>query len=421
MRTEFVMLARIRQLAICVLAVIPAAGWSQRIGEPIPAWSPGTLDIHQINTGRGNSALLIFPDGTSLLVDAGDTTLAAVSPRPDASRGAGEWIARYAKHMLAHDEAPALDYALMTHFHWDHMGGPAPDALISEGGYALSGLTEVAEYIPIRTIIERGWPDYDHPTPVEGELIDNYRKFLDWQTRTSGLAVERILPGRADQIVLRRAPDSYPNFSVRNIAANGEIWTGVGTNTRQYFPRVEDLEEEDYPTENMSSVAIRVSYGKFDYYTGGDMPGIPSAGVPIAGMPYWHDIEIPVARVVGPVEVAVLNHHGLMDATSQEFLQALRPRVMVIPVWAHLQPSWSVLSRVFSPRVFSGQRDVFATDLSDEARVVLGEARTSQFKSTRGHTVVRVQPGGELFHVLVLDDTDEKFTVREIFGPYEAR
>ncbi|MEP6494314.1 MAG: hypothetical protein ABJF01_16645 [bacterium] len=29
------------------------------------------MDIHQISTGRGNSALFIFPDGTTLLVDAG--------------------------------------------------------------------------------------------------------------------------------------------------------------------------------------------------------------------------------------------------------------------------------------------------------------------------------------------------------------
>src|ERR1041384_5179334 len=63
------------------------------VGKPLPAWSRGMLDIHQISTGRGNSALFIFPDGTTMLVDAGaagdGTTMADAEPRPDASRSAG--------------------------------------------------------------------------------------------------------------------------------------------------------------------------------------------------------------------------------------------------------------------------------------------------------------------------------------------
>jgi hypothetical protein len=50
-----------------VLAASPL--FAQTVGQPLPKWTPGTLDIHQINTGRGNSALLIFPDGTSMLLD----------------------------------------------------------------------------------------------------------------------------------------------------------------------------------------------------------------------------------------------------------------------------------------------------------------------------------------------------------------
>src|SRR6266851_1474104 len=66
-------------------------------------WMPGNLDIHHISTGRGNSALLICPDGTSLMVDAGSvsTTKYMVTPRPDASRSSGEWIARYAQRHLS--------------------------------------------------------------------------------------------------------------------------------------------------------------------------------------------------------------------------------------------------------------------------------------------------------------------------------
>jgi hypothetical protein len=38
----------------------------QHPGEKLSPWSLGTLDIHQIQTGHGNAAFLIFPDGTTI-------------------------------------------------------------------------------------------------------------------------------------------------------------------------------------------------------------------------------------------------------------------------------------------------------------------------------------------------------------------
>lgn len=108
-------------LTIVVLAVAAmVARADDVVGRPIESWQPGMLDIHQISTGRGNAGLYIFPDGTTLLVDAGE--LAGPSPkhtpvRPDDTRRASEWIARYVRHALRHDPQPALDYVLLTHFH----------------------------------------------------------------------------------------------------------------------------------------------------------------------------------------------------------------------------------------------------------------------------------------------------------------
>src|ERR1051326_7666309 len=133
------------------------------VGDPLPPWSAGTLDIHQISTGRGNSALLVFPDGTSLLVDAGDNSGAPNGsglnnlPKPNGTRGPGEWIARYARKILEQDGNPAIDYAIVTHFHVDHMGGPTPQTKTASGGYQLTGIAEVAQYIPITSILDRGW------------------------------------------------------------------------------------------------------------------------------------------------------------------------------------------------------------------------------------------------------------------------
>jgi len=45
---------------------------AQRAGQPLPAWQEGYLDIHHINTGHGDAAFYIFPDGTTMLLDVGE-------------------------------------------------------------------------------------------------------------------------------------------------------------------------------------------------------------------------------------------------------------------------------------------------------------------------------------------------------------
>src|SRR5437667_4621098 len=75
-------------LRTTLLIGVLATGYAQEIGKPLPAWTAGTLDIHQISTGRGNAALFVLPDGTTLLVDAGaaGNGLPETEPHPDASR-----------------------------------------------------------------------------------------------------------------------------------------------------------------------------------------------------------------------------------------------------------------------------------------------------------------------------------------------
>src|ERR1700756_978634 len=90
----------------------------------LPPWTPGTLDIHQISTGRGNAAFFVFPDGTTMLVDAGAAGdgIPDTDPRPNATRSPGGWIVRYIERTMA-PQPPRIDYAVITHFHPDHMAG----------------------------------------------------------------------------------------------------------------------------------------------------------------------------------------------------------------------------------------------------------------------------------------------------------
>ncbi len=386
-------------------------------GMPISPWQPGTLDIHQISTGRGNAGLYILPDGTTLLVDAGELPIKTpqhTPDRPDDTRPAGERIVRYIRHALAHDPQPALDYVILTHFHDDHMGGPSNTSPIAQcGAYKLTGLTQVGESLKIGKLLDRGWPDYDYPTSLEDAATKNYRDFVKWHAEHSDLKVVRFVPGRADQVVLCRDAGKYPNFQFRNIGVNGEIWTGEGTSTHKHFPPLDTIPRALWPHENMCSISFLLRYGKFDYYNGGDIPGIHRPAVPS-----WHDVETPVAKVVGPVEAAILNHHGYLDTHNAFFVATLRPRVWTLSVWDAHHPTAGVWERLQSTELYPGPRDIFATDLHTANREAIDGI--DKLASNAGHIVLRVAPGGDSFRVVIVDDTTESRRVTKIFGPYAS-
>lgn len=427
-------LLRCRQITAGLLGwvagVASLAAGAPVAGGPLPRWTAGMLDIHQINTGTGDAAFFVFPDGTTMLLDAAGVNRAGERPprydapaRPDSTRRAGEFVSRYIERMHPDRQRVALDYAVLTHFHGDHMGtltAGSPPA--KSGAYRLSGITDVGDAIPIRRMIDRGWPGYDFPAPSGGAMMVNYRAFLKWQAENRGLKVERFEPGRADQIVLQRAAREYPAFQVRNIAANGWVWTGSGTECRNRFPG------GSVPIENNCSLAFRLTYGAFRYFNGGDLSGIPGAKAPA-----WTDMESAVAWVTGPVDVHALNHHGTPDGASTFFLSVLQPRIHILSTYAASQPGPDVMRRMLSAGIYPGPRDIFITNGSWPGRrehmvKLYGETETAwlveelaKVACTQGHVLVRVDPGGETYRVIVLDDAAETDRVVSVHGPFRSR
>jgi len=55
-----------------LLTVTLAARAQDVVGNPISPWQPGMSDIHQDQHRPRNAGLYILPDGTTLLVDAGE-------------------------------------------------------------------------------------------------------------------------------------------------------------------------------------------------------------------------------------------------------------------------------------------------------------------------------------------------------------
>ena len=129
----------------------------------------------------------------------------------------------------------------------------------------------------------------------------------------------------------------------------------------------------------------------YKFFNGGDLPGIRQ------NSPAWYDMETPVAKVVGPVDAAILDHHGYLDAMNEVFVATLSARVWTISVWDSHHPTAGVWQRLQSERLYPGPRDVFATDVHPDARLAIKDI--GRMASDHGHIVLRVSPGGDDYRV----------------------
>jgi hypothetical protein len=428
----------LRILVSIIFLINTALYLSAQSNAALPAWQAGYMDIHHLSTGRGNAAYLVLPDGTTMLIDAGDesdTHPRTTSPRnttrkPNASRSVGAWIADYIRQFAPAGRPPVLDYAMITHYHDDHfaeLDDNRPTA--TNGAYKLTGIIEVGDQIPIRTMIDRG---FDFPTDLKALAIQNaakkddynflqtlqeYWKFIDYHQQKNGLKNEVLKPGSSKQIALRYTPQGYTNFHVRNIAVNGRIWTGFAENeTFDMFKSGQYASENAIGNENPLSTCVKISYGKFDYFTGGDISGVNSVGEGDA-----NSVEANVAPVIGAVDVATLNHHGNRDSQSAYYVRTLRPRVWVNQIWSSDHPGDDVLRRITNTTLYPGERDLFATDMLEANELVIGDKIANSYRSRHGHVVIRVYDNGARYKIFILNDQSVKREVIKEFGPYEAR
>ena len=402
-------------LTVVLPVFFQTAVWAQvKVGDVFPDWTTGYMDIHHINTAKGECVFLILPDGTTLMIDAGETGTDERNFKPDGSRSSGEWIARYIQRMMRPLPEKKLDYIFLTHFHDDHMGSVELSKKKSaKGDYALTGITEVGDLIPFGKIVDRNWPDYNYPRPMANNRnMKNYISFINLHIADKDVEAEQFQVGSNQQFKLLKHADQYPEFEIRNIAANGVVWTGVHNNTRSHFPPLDKLSEDEYPGENECSAAIRISYGKFDYFNGGDIAHS-------AAQDTWSNIEIPVGFATGPVDVCEANHHA-KDAMCESFVRSVCPRVFVIQGFALSHPDLRSLRNMLSRDIYPGERDIFISNIFEVNRIVTGEQLINQMKSTAGHIVVLVRPGGDRYEVYILDDSAESFVIKAIHGPYES-
>lgn len=401
---------------LCCLSLIACN--ADKVGEPYRGWRSGEMDIHHIYTGHGESNFLIFPDATSMLIDAGDHDPAyevfpyMTKPMPDNSRRAGEWIARYIERVNPNKNQ--VDYLMLSHFHGDHMGSISANGEMTTGrtpDYKLVGIPHVGEWIRFGTAFDRGYPDYNYPVKIGGREVENYLAFLKHHVEKYSLKQEKFEVGKLNQISLRHKPEKYAeNFSIRNLAANGELWDGEGESTTRYYD-LNPANKEGGQNENTKSIAIRIDYGSFSYYTGGDLTwGVRDADNNSI------NLEAKVGEVCGQVDVCKSNHHAYRDSMHEGFLDAIKAKHYINCTWdlQHTQPE--IMKRMLS----KSDCLIFHQYLWPEQMAKHEGEEWTEKVIEQGHVVVKVYDNGHKYKIYILSAEDEQMIIKAIYGPYNS-
>lgn len=374
------------------------------IGETLPSWSEGYFDIHFINSARGECCFYILPDGTTLLVDAGEVVTGPieVEQRPNANTRPYITYANYIKHFLPLGEK-SIDYCVATHFHTDHIGSVDASTERSRVGYRKSGLLALYDEVPYRYIFDSAYPDYES-YEIAGQLAEDWSKFVRWGAKHKKFNVEQFVPGE-EQIKMLKGANRYKNFSILNICANCRVFGVDQEGNTRVFGKV--------PTtlSNSASCGFHLRYGAFDYIACGDL--VSGAQNRVAY--YFRDFI-----GSGKLDAFKCHHHLAGNAWGSK-MQEVRfdPRVVLNHSFTNVKPNAEKLVHVLP--VVEG---FFATNIHPDiiaSPIVKEHKLMDKITAYNGHIVLRVAPGGGEFYVYMLDDGDFEYRVKSVHGPYLSK
>ena len=387
------------------VANIPGPGW-----EGDTAWRKGHYQVHYIYTGRSESMFHVFPDGTTMLLDCGDTmrfygTPQAV-PVPDLSCRAGEFAARYVRRVSPKDDR--VDILHLSHYHSDHAGCYAYHGGLLPDGRPLAGLSDAARFLRFGRVVDRAAEAFDDPVDLfalnaPGETVKHLKLLYRHLADTQGTTVEKFALGSRAQFRQQNAADAAPDFGVFNLCANGRFVRPDGSIADLYASQVAEVRAgtRKVLNENGMSCGFIVSYGKFRYYTAGDF------SAPISGADKRRlEIENLLGEAVGPVDVAKLNHHG-HHSMYPNLVRALKARVWTNCSLDQLHCTDDTMTRLADRTLYAGERLLLPTYQPHDRKVegprdYLRDVPTCVYDSPC-HVILDVMPGGDAYTLFCRD------------------
>ena len=317
-------------------------------------WTPGTFEIRIFDVEQGDSQLILFPSGFSVLIDVREP-----------SWNTGQGAALIAQKIQSITGGTHVNVGVLSHHHLDHIG------YAGFGGFW--GLIET-HGITFDKIVDRNagaWVDGFGGGTVNGSCdadleIQWYnagtqsgtsRNWLCYATNPANTNIYPIREiaqlGSTTQI---DPPDTGAVVEIVQVDGDGVMLAdGVtpiqGDHTADPVP----------PSENDYSIALKIRFGTSDYATAGDSDGEYATSQ--WGYTY-NDVEAILAPRFGQVDVLRANHHGSGHSTSQFYVDTLDPDASAIScgnnTYGH--PGQLVLDRLL------GTGDVYLTNLCDTTR-----------------------------------------------------
>ena len=260
-------------LFIIAIAVLIAIGLV--VAHPFSAGgATGKLRVDFLDVGQGDSALVTFPDNTTLLIDGGGLPGPFENARkinqPDDSgeesfeRETGSIGESVVSEYLWRRGLDQVDYILATHADADH----------------IDGLNDVARNFAVRAALVARTPGKD----------EEYTKF-------AGTLAERDIP-------------------VRIIGAGDVLRFGAVT-AKVLWPAPEA--DPNFPSRNNDSIVLRLQFGERTLLLTGDIEVAAENGMLRSG----EDLRADVVKVA---------HHGSKTSSTAGFITAVGPRFAIISV-----------------------------------------------------------------------------------------
>ena len=269
------------------------------------------------------------------------------------------------------------------------------------------GIPDVAESFRFLNYYDHQYPNVGkYRRDVDDADFDVFQKWLEPAVK-AGMKREPFKVGAKDQIHLQHDPTGYYRrvFEIRNIAANGVMWDGKKNLVDVAGEHVKQTGKQ-YINENPLSSAIRIRYGDFTYFTGGDLEG---DFVGADGKKFSYEER--VGEVVGPVCVCKTNHHAFFPSMRDAFVKSVRPQLFLSSAWSPNQQNVVSLSRMMSRENYEGERFVAYGAIPDFRMRQFEKLGFTRYLTPAGHAVVKVIPGGFAFRLYTLSAEDESMRI----------